>query len=134
MLELQLEEKTRLVSEIKLSGIYDEIIVDTDFVFDSDNIKFLKLAENIVWTGDGSEISNTKINRAYSALMMQEDNEENPLYSHIVLIYNKFSNKSGRAVGGVDITNIGGAPRYEHASTKQVVEQLCNMNVFEKLD
>lgn len=48
------------------------------------NIKFLKLAENIVWTGDGSEISNTKITAAYSALMMQEDNEENPLYSHIV--------------------------------------------------
>ena len=56
MLELQLEEKTRLVSEIKLSGIYDVVIVDTDFGFDIDNLKFLKLAENIVWTGDGSEI------------------------------------------------------------------------------
>lgn len=134
MLELQLEEKTRLVSEIKLSGIYDVVIVDTDFGFDIDNLKFLKLAENIVWTGDGSEISNMKINRAYSALMLKEENEEEPLSSRIVLIYNKFSNKSGRAVSGVDITNIGGAPRYEHASTKQVVEQLCNINMFEKLD
>lgn len=61
MLELQLEEKTRLVSEIKLSGIYDVVIVDTDFGFDIDNLKFLKLAENIVWTGDGSEISNMKL-------------------------------------------------------------------------
>lgn len=75
-----------------------------------------------------------EINRAYSALMLKEENEEEPLSSRIVLIYNKFSNKSGRAVSGVDITNIGGAPRYEHASTKQVVEQLCNINMFEKLD
>lgn len=134
MLELKLEEKTRLVSEIKLSGIYDVIIVDTDFGFDSDNIKFLKLAENVVWTGDGSEISNIKINRAYSALSQMEQNEEDALSGRIVLIYNKFSNKSGKSVSGVDITNIGGAPRYEHASTKQVIEQLCNMNVFEKLD
>lgn len=115
-------------------NIYDVVIVDTDFGFDIDNLKFLKLAENIVWTGDGSEISNMKINRAYSALMLKEENEEEPLSSRIVLIYNKFSNKSGRAVSGVDITNIGGAPRYEHASTKQVVEQLCNINMFEKLD
>ena len=47
---------------------------------------------------------------------------------------NHYQAVSGRAVSGVDITNIGGAPRYEHASTKQVVEQLCNINMFEKLD
>ena len=47
MLELNMEEKTRLISEIKLSGVYDIIIVDADFGVDSDNLKFLKLAE--IW-------------------------------------------------------------------------------------
>ena len=76
MLELNMEEKTRLISEIKLSGVYDIIIVDADFGVDSDNLKFLKLAEYVVWTGDGSEISNTKISRAYNALSVKEQNVE----------------------------------------------------------
>lgn len=134
MLELNMEEKTRLISEIKLSGVYDILIVDADFGVDSDNLKFLKLAEYVVWTGDGSEISNTKISRAYNALSVKEQNVESPVYSRLVLIYNKFSNKSGRAVSGVDITNIGGSPRYEHATSKQVLSQISNMEMFDKLN
>lgn len=48
-------------------------------------------------------------------------------------IYNKFSNKSGTAVTGTELRSIGGAPRYEHASTAQVLEQLAPKELFDKI-
>ena len=92
------DEIIRLISEAKLLGSYSYIILDLDFGIDSDTIKILKQANALVWTGDGSEISNIKISRAYDALAISEQNEDVPILNRIVLIYNKFSNKSSRAL------------------------------------
>ncbi|MDY4112420.1 MAG: chromosome partitioning protein ParA, partial [Roseburia sp.] len=87
----------------------------------------------IIWVGDGSEISNAKLVRAYEALSVREQNEDVPLFNRLNLIYNKFSNKTGKTVGSISIKNVGGAPRFEHASTEQVLEQLKNMEMFERI-
>ena len=68
MLELGCDEVIRLISELKLTGGYDYIIVDSDFGLDKDSLKIYRLAHSIVWVGDGSEASNNKIFRAYNAL------------------------------------------------------------------
>lgn len=98
MIELKSDEIIRLISESKLLGSYSYIILDLDFGIDSDTIKILKQANALVWTGDGSEISNIKISRAYDALAISEQNEDVPILNRTVLIYNKFSNKSSRAL------------------------------------
>lgn len=134
MLELGTDEIIRLITEAKLSGSYSYIILDLDFGIDKETLKILKQSNAVVWIGDGSEISNIKINRAYNALAILEQNAEAPILSRTVLIYNKFSNKSSKTVGDIDIRNIGGAPRYEHASTAQVLERLSPMDMFSKID
>ena len=63
MIELKSDEIIRLISESKLLGSYSYIILDLDFGIDSDTIKILKQDNALVWTGDGSEISNIKIRR-----------------------------------------------------------------------
>lgn len=133
MLELSVDESIRLVSEIKISGSYDYILLDVDFGIDKDSLEILRQAHLILWVGDGSEISNGKINRAYTALAIKEQNEDSPLIDRIVLMYNKFSNKVSKTVGFDEIKSIGGAPRYDHASTEQVVSQLSVMDIFDKI-
>ena len=98
MLELGTDEIIRLVSEAKLSGSYSYIILDLDFGIDNDMIRLLKQTNSIVWTGDGSEVSNLKINRAYNALAILEQSSDISILNRTVLVYNKFSNKSSTTV------------------------------------
>lgn len=133
MFELGVEDIIRLISELQVSGSYDYIILDCDFGMDRNNLKVLHRAHSIVWIGDGSEVSNAKIERAYNALLTIEQNEESPLTNRLCLIYNKFSNKTSKTVEDKEIKNIGGAPRYEHASVKQILNQLAVMDMFEKI-
>ena len=95
MLELGADEIGRLISEARLSGNYEYVIADLEFGMDRASLQILRQAGAIVWTGDGSEISNRKLARAYQALAILEQNAEVPLTARIALIYNKFSNKSG---------------------------------------
>lgn len=133
MLELNPEEVLRLVTELKLTGGYDYIILDMDFSMDKSTMKIYQQSHALVMVGDGSEISNTKIHRAYTALSTIEQKSDAPLTNRTALIYNKFSNKTSRALGDIGIRTAGGVPRYEHATTEQVVNQLAALDIFSKI-
>lgn len=133
MFELGSEDIIRLISELKLTGGYDYIIVDADFGMDKETLKICELAHSIVWVGDGSEISNVKVSRAYNALKTLQANAEYPLANRLCLIYNKFSNKTSTMLTDVEIKNIGGAPRFEHATTGMVLEQLRAKEMLNKI-
>lgn len=133
MLELRCEDKMLLLSELRSGNSYDYIVVDMDFEMNEETLKIYRQAHEIIWVGDGSEISNEKISRAFAALSIKEERADLPLINRIALLYNKFSNKSGGAIEGLPLKNIGGAPRYEHASTRQVLEQLSRLEVFSKI-
>lgn len=133
--ELTVDDITRLISEIKLTGTYDYIIIDMDFALDNNTLKILRKTHGIVWVGDGSEISNRKIQRAYGSLSVLEQSSEASLINRLCLVYNKFSSKTGKQIDGLNIKKVGGAPKYEHATTKQVVTQLCKNErvMFDKI-
>lgn len=134
MLELNPDEMIRLISELKTSGAYDYVIVDADFGMDKEFLPVYRQIPAIIWVGDGSDLSNAKICRAYTALSTLERNADMPLFNRITLVYNKFSNKTGKIIDDAGIRNIGGAPRYEHASTSQILAQLAVMDLFDKID
>jgi len=48
-------------------------------------------------------------------------------------MYNKVSNKTGQTVELQGVRELGGAPRYEHASTAQVMAQLAPMELFNRI-
>ena len=62
-----------------------------------------------------------------------EQNQDSPLTNRVSLIYNKFSNKTGKALEESGLKNVGGAPRFEHATTDQVLKQLSSKDMFGKL-
>ncbi len=133
MYELTADDTIRLIGETAFSGHYDDVILDMDFSLDSDSLKIFRQAHTLVWVGDGSQISNGKVQRAHQALSIAEQGSDSPLTNRLCFIYNKFSNKTSRTIEGINFRSIGGAPRYEHAGTEQVLEQLSKMEMFDKL-
>ena len=133
MLELSTDDIKRLMSELQVTGSYDYIVMEMDISTDKNMLDLYRLAHGVIVVGDGSEISNTKITRAYMALATMEQNADAPIVNRMLLIYNKYSNKTSTAIGEIGLRSIGGAPRYEHATTEQVVAQLAAMDVFDKI-
>ena len=132
MLELSPDDLLRLIDELRQSGAYDVIVLDCDFVLDKELMEVYRQAHTWVWVGDGSEISNQKITRSIAAISTWEKASDLPLTNKLALLYNKFSNKAGETLD-IGVKTIGGAPRYEHATTAQVLGQLAAMGIFDKL-
>lgn len=133
MLELKVEDILSLISEIRLTGSYDVIILDLDFSIETDVLKILRQTHSTIWVGDGSEISNAKLYRAYTALAVMEQNSDDSILNRISIIYNKFSNKTCKVLDNIEINTIGGNPRFEHAMTSMVLGQLASKEMFEKI-
>ncbi len=133
MLELSVEEKIRLVSELKLMGSFDCIILDVDFGLDANSLELFRLADSVILVGDGSECSNMKVFRAYTALSTMEAGADVTVANRMVLFYNKFSNKTSKALTNIDLKEVGGAQRFEHATVSQVLENLSQIKELDKI-
>ena len=133
MMELSTADIERLITELKLTGSYDFIILDVDFSIDKESLSLSRQAHSVVWVSDGSETANIKLYRAFTALSTIEQNSDSPVSSRVKLIYNKFSNKTGKVLSDIGIKLVGGVPRFEHTTTAQVMEQLSKMDMFEKI-
>ena len=134
MLELTEDEISRLISELQITGSYDYIIVDIDFNMSEGFVKLLEIFHSIVIIGTGSEISNCKIFRLYSSLVIKENMDNSQLLNRVGLLYNKFSNKTSKTISGIDIKNIGGIPRFDHATDIQVVEQISKIAALDNIE
>ena len=133
MLELSQDDFLHLISELRQAGTYDIIVLDLDFSLDKKMMKVYSQAHTWVWVGDGSEISNEKISRAFTAVSTLEQTTDIPLTGKISLLYNKFSGKAGMPPADTGIRTVGGAPKYERATTAQVLGQLSAMGIFDGL-
>ena len=94
-------------------------------------LKIYRQAQEIILVGDGSYESNTKIERAYTALTTLEQNADARLINRMSFIYNKVSSKTGHSINAPGLKSLGGAPRYARAEVQQVIEQLAAMDIFE---
>lgn len=131
LLELKEEELLQLLEELKAGGVYDCMILDTSWSLSLEFMKVYRKAQAIIWVSDGSEVANGKIARAYEALSIREQKADAPLQNRVSLIYNKFSNKTGEVING--LKSMGGAPRYEHAATEQILSRLSQLELFDNL-
>jgi len=132
MAELNTEEVARLINDLKLVGSYEYIIFDIDFSFNTKAMEIFKQSSTIVFVSDGSQISNAKFLRAYQTLEILDERFDTTFLSKSILFYNKFSNKTGNTLDD-SIRTIGGAPKYELATTEQVVSQLVTLGVFQRI-
>jgi len=133
VMDLTTEDVRRLLHEIRMSGSYDCIILDSDFDFSEKSLLLWNEATEVITVSDGSDISNLKFERMYKALQILDQQEENNRVEKMSLLYNKFSNKTGKTISGLSVKAIGGIPRFEHATTLQVISQVADMGVITKI-
>lgn len=133
MLELGAEDTLRLISELKLMGEYDHIIVDSDFSINKDMLTIYRQAQDIVLVGNGTVESNTKTERAYKALATLEQNADAPLTNRMMFIYNKVSSKNGQTINVDRLKVLGGAPRYTGGGTSEIIDRLSKMEMFDAI-
>lgn len=133
MMELTTEDIIRLISEIRLMGSYNVVVLDLDFSIDKESLRILHNVNSVIWVGDGSAISNTKLYRAYQALSLIDQESDEPILNKVSLIYNKFSNKTGQILDSIGLAVLGGSPRYEHATTEMVLKQLVSKEMFNQI-
>lgn len=133
MYEFSAEDILFMLSELQESSAYDYIIVDMNFELDAETLKIFNQMDSVIFVGDGSEISNNKIFRAYTSLVLIEENTELALTDRLGIIYNKFSNKTSKMLTDINIRNIGGFPRYKNATCTQIIGQLGQSDIFSKI-
>lgn len=133
MTELNEEDVQLLVSTLQKSGLFDVIVVDRRFELDGVSRYLWDKANWIVAISDGTEIGNGKFMRAFGAVKVLSEQFDTYRLDKLQLLYNKFSNKTGKTLEGLDITLLGGIPRYEHASVAQIVQQVSAMEIFKRL-
>lgn len=133
LLELNDEEIEQLISELRLTGGYDYILLDLRFDINRRVRSILRQAQKLVLVSDGSELANSKLRRSYKSLEICEANEDFPLTDRLCLAYNRFSSKTSRQLEELPIKGIGGAPRFENRTTEQVVRELAKLDMFSHL-
>jgi len=132
-LELNEEEITRLLQEIKLCGEYDFIVLDMDFSLQRKTLDIYRKAQAVVLVSDGSPAGNLKVKRAYEALATMEASNDAPLTSRMGVVYNRFSSKRGETANIDNLRMIGGIPVYTGGTTEQIMDQVAAMDMFDKI-
>ena len=132
VMELKVSEVSELLDEVRTCG-YQYVVIDAGFNFDDMEFMLWKKADEIAIVSDGSEIANSKFERAYNSMKVIQEQDEKLRLEKASIIYNKFSNKTCKTVAGLDVNDLGGIPRYEHATTRQVIDKISSVSILEKL-
>lgn len=126
------EETSKLFETLKYAS-FDDVVVDLGFSLSKKALSVYKQSGAWVWVSDGSENANEKIARAYRAIAALEQSGKVSLTDRLYLAYNKFSNKTGRKLIGIDIRELGGTHKLEHADNLQVVKHLSALSFFDQI-
>lgn len=133
MVELTPQEIKQLISDLKLFGGYDYIIVDFKFSINKSTIDILKDCNSIVLISDGSEISNRKLERAVESLNIIEQQTEIKILMRCGILYNRVSSKTSKKPNLTDIKEYGGIKRFEGYQSHQILGELAKLTVFDSL-
>ena len=133
MLAFNDEDLSDLVNAIKDSGQYNLIVIDSEFDIDKKTAIVFRLSNSVVFVSDGSELSNSKFQRAVNSLREYERQHDLTLLVKASIIYNKFSNKTGKIIDDSEIRTIGGINRFEHAGNTQVIDALIRNEALDRI-
>lgn len=131
--ELSGDELIEMINALRGSGRYDAVILDMDFSLDHKALSIFRQSDVLVWVGDGSESSNQKIAQAHRAMQVLDQQSSDYLTDKLMILYNKFSNKTGHILTDPEIKNPGGVPRLEHATPLQVRAHLSKQQFFDNI-
>ena len=132
-MELEHDETMRLLTELKLSGQYERIIVDADFQLDRDIVRLYSKVDAVVWVSDGTESSNVKIERAIECVEAIDKIDKQAEINEIALLYNKSTESEAENAKRAVFRVIGRIPRYRAASARKIADAIAVSPVFDEI-
>ncbi len=133
MAELNSEEIRNMIANIKMCGAYDYIILDMDFSLEKSELEILRECAQIVMVGDGSPTSNRKLERVMASMRILEEQNDWKLLIRCSILYNRFSSRTSEKAAVSDVREVGGIKRYEGYTVEQLLRQLAEEEVLDKL-
>ena len=133
MREIDVSDINKLIDELRQNSSYEYIIIDIDFGLDDVAIQVMEKSSVTVLISDGTDLSNNKLLRAMDSIGLIEQSKNINITNKISILYNKFSNKSGKTINNENLRDIGGAPKYLNAPIDQVIDELSKSTIFEQV-
>lgn len=133
-------EMTEADQKILIEGIvqikdYDYLVIDTNMTFDGAFHEIImNFAASIVLVSDGSINSNNKLSKLINIFKVWEQKEEQDILGKTYLLYNRYSSFDGKQLEGLPIKVIGGIPKFERATNKQIIEQISFMDTMRDME
>lgn len=131
---LTTDEMEQLLRGIIDGGMYDTIVLDMESAQDDTFFTCVKQCDCVTVVVDGSATGVEKFSRYMEALKIEENRRQIAILSKIRVLYNKFSNKTGKEVREKSIAVIGGIPKYEQMDEKTLLRNLSQHNVMNEIE
>lgn len=133
MAELSSEEIRGMITNTRMCGEYEYIILDMDFSLEKPQIDILCECNQVIFVNDGSPASNVKLERVMASMQILDEQNEWNLLMRCNILYNRFSSKTSETVEIPDIRQLGGIKRYEGYGVEQLLQELAKIEVFDGL-
>lgn len=127
--ELLPEEMRMILEAVVQLNRYDWIVWDLDAWQGDAVFEAVKACSALVLVSDGTENAERKIEKIQNTVELRFTKEEVALPA-LFLLYNKFSNKTGRPHHSEGLALLGGAPRFEGASSAHLARKFAQMELF----
>lgn len=134
MFELKDHEIEKLISAITQVKKYDEIILDYSEELNERMMLLMQnCADKIVCISDGSKTGNGKFERFCEAVRVLEERNEWKILGKMILLYNRFSSKTGKQMERAAIPVAGGIHRFEGVTEKELIHQIENDEMISRI-
>ena len=134
MFELRDQEIENLISVISQVKKYDEIILDYSGDLTDRMIMLMQnCADKIVYISDGSRTGNGKFERFCEAVRVLEQRNDWNMLGKMVLLYNRFSSKTGRQMERTAVPVVGGINRFEGISGRELIQEIAKDEMISRI-
>lgn len=134
MFELKDQEIENLISVLPQVRKYDEIILDHSGDLTDRMVMLMQnCADQIVYISDGSMTGNGKFERFCEAVRVLEQRNDWNMLGKTVLLYNRFSSKTGKQLGKTAVPVVGGINRFEGISGRELIQKIANDEMISRI-
>lgn len=134
MFELQDEEIETLITTIPHVKKYDEIIIDLSGDLSERMIRLMtERADKIIYVSDGSVTGNGKFEKFCEVVHVMEQRNDWRILGKTVLLYNRFSSRTGEQLTKTAVPVLGGIHRYEGMSVADLIQEIAKSDAVTRI-
>lgn len=133
MAEMTDDEAKLIWDELCRLEAYDYVVIDTAFKLRGYSVDIMSKSQRVVWVSDGSAVANAKMLKVYQATKILEEQDRSFRVPNLSVVYNAFSSKTGNIIEDSGMKNLGGVPKIQNATERQVVEHIGGLDIFKPL-